>query len=57
VRIRTVTTRAVFLFYRLPAILDGRAVAILALVLLVSSRAVGFVETGCQVLGQVPALF
>jgi 4-amino-4-deoxy-L-arabinose transferase-like glycosyltransferase len=48
---------ALYLFYRLARELDGTAVAVLSLLLLVSSRAIGIVETGRQVLGEVPALF
>jgi hypothetical protein len=48
---------ALYLFYRLARDLDGTAVAVLALLLLISSRAIGVFETGRQVLGEVPALF
>jgi hypothetical protein len=48
---------ALYLFYRLARDLDGNALAWLSLLLLVSSRAIGFVEAGRQVLGEVPALF
>jgi 4-amino-4-deoxy-L-arabinose transferase-like glycosyltransferase len=48
---------ALYLFYRLARNLDGTAGAVLALLLLMSSRAIGVFETGRQVLGEVPALF
>jgi hypothetical protein len=48
---------ALYLFYRLARTLGGTHVAALALAFLVSSRAVAFLETGRQVLGEVPALF
>ncbi len=48
---------ALYLFYRLARALGGPKVAALALAFLLSSRAVAFLETGRQVLGEVPALF
>jgi len=46
---------AVWLFYRLGRSLGGTAFAVLALALLLSSPSLGFIETGRQVLGEVPA--
>jgi len=48
---------ALYLFYRLARSLDGPMLAAAALVLLVSSPAVALLETGRQVLGEVPGLF
>jgi hypothetical protein len=47
---------ALYLFYRLARQLDNKVVAGLALALLVSSRSIALLETGRQVLGEVPAL-
>jgi 4-amino-4-deoxy-L-arabinose transferase-like glycosyltransferase len=47
---------AVFLFYRLARTVASETVAWLTLALLISSRAIALLETGRQVLGEVPAL-
>ena len=47
---------ALYLFYRLARTLDNGTVAGLALAFLVSSRSIALIETGRQVLGEVPAL-
>jgi hypothetical protein len=47
---------ALYVFYRLARMLDGPLFAGAALALLVSSRSVAIVETGRQVLGEVPGL-
>jgi hypothetical protein len=48
---------AMYLFYRLARSLGGPLLAAVALVLLVSSPAVALLETGRQVLGEVPGFF
>lgn len=47
---------ALYLFYRLARTFDNATVAGLALAFLVSSRSIALLETGRQVLGEVPAL-
>src|SRR6185369_16010546 len=47
---------ALYLFHRLSRTLEGEAVAALAIALLISSRSIALLETGRQVLGEVPAL-
>jgi len=48
---------AVYVFYRLVNYLAGRWVAWIAIVLMLSSRSVLFLEYGRQLLGEVPGLF
>src|SRR5689334_16028545 len=47
---------ALYFFHRLARTLASETVAALAIALLVSSRSIAFLETGRQVLGEVPAL-
>ncbi len=47
----------IFVFYRLSAYLAGHKIAFIATALLVTSRGVGLLEYGRQVLGEVPGLF
>src|SRR5262245_59635958 len=47
---------ALYLFYRLARTLDNGTVAGLGLAFLVTSRSIALLETGRQVLGEVPAL-
>jgi hypothetical protein len=47
---------ALYLFHRLARTLASETVASLAIALLISSRSIAFLETGRQVLGEVPAL-
>ena len=47
---------SLYLFYRLARTFDNGTVAALALAFLVSSRSIALLETGRQVLGEVPAL-
>ncbi|MBN2501182.1 MAG: glycosyltransferase family 39 protein, partial [Anaerolineales bacterium] len=47
----------VYVFYRLSAYLGGQKIAFVATALLVTSRGVGLLEYGRQVLGEVPGLF
>jgi dolichyl-phosphate-mannose-protein mannosyltransferase len=47
---------ALYLFYRLARTLESETIAVLAIAFLVSSRSIALLETGRQVLGEVPAL-
>jgi hypothetical protein len=47
---------SLYLFYRLARTFDNGTVAALALAFLISSRSIALLETGRQVLGEVPAL-
>ncbi|HEX7797494.1 MAG TPA: glycosyltransferase family 39 protein [Vicinamibacterales bacterium] len=47
---------ALFLFYRLARTLESETVAWVALAMLISSRSIALLDTGRQVLGEVPAL-
>lgn len=46
---------AIYVFYRFARSLNGSAFAMLALVLLVTCPSIAFIQTGRQVLGEVPA--
>jgi 4-amino-4-deoxy-L-arabinose transferase-like glycosyltransferase len=48
---------AIYVFYRLVEHVSGRAVALIALALLVSSRSILLLNYGRQLLGEVPGLF